>query len=485
MQYEYTCQSYDKRGNLLAASSPASQVMFEYDLLGRQISIQTPFWKSEQEKFDPSGNLLSMKQKDLDGETQGEFTYDRFNQISTESMTTSNQFLYDSIGNCVRKNDLTRTINALNQVVNDGQTNYTYDSNGNLVEQTTPKAIYNYDALNRLISCRKEEGETKFVYDSFGRCIEIIEPSGTRKLLYHENQEIGSLYQGRLDEFRLMHPSRESTFAIELKGEVFFPIQDFRHNISALQKKDGKLAQWSRFSAFGDEILKGDLLTQNPWRFANRRQVAGLSLFTHRFYNPKLMRWMNPDPIGFEDGLNLYAYVHNNPMYYSDPDGKFVLPLIYVTWTAIEGFIVTFTTAEIVATVAATAAVGYSLHCIDNAIDEKHKDYIKEKDEKEQRERDEKNVFPENPDNLLPDLPRDPNGRIYPADNIRIRPEKHDMEEGKTHNPRHHEQHYHVETKRDPDVGWGKKNIIKLKPEGYVPGSGTGFLPGEEFPGII
>ena len=27
------------------------------------------------------------------------------------------------------------------------------------------------------------------------------------------------------------------------------------------------------------------------------------------------------NPLGFEDGLNLYAYVHNNPMIYADPYG--------------------------------------------------------------------------------------------------------------------------------------------------------------------
>ena len=32
-------------------------------------------------------------------------------------------------------------------------------------------------------------------------------------------------------------------------------------------------------------------------------------------------RWLTPDPLGFADGPNLYAYVHNNPYKYFDPDG--------------------------------------------------------------------------------------------------------------------------------------------------------------------
>lgn len=52
-------------------------------------------------------------------------------------------------------------------------------------------------------------------------------------------------------------------------------------------------------------------------------------------------------------------------------------------------------------------------------------------------------------------------------------------------NPRHHGLHYHIETRRNPSLSWNNsKNILKIKPKGYTPGSGTGFLPGKLFPGI-
>ncbi len=35
-------------------------------------------------------------------------------------------------------------------------------------------------------------------------------------------------------------------------------------------------------------------------------------------------------PLGFEDGLNLYAYVHNHPFYYKDPDGQFAFIVLFV-----------------------------------------------------------------------------------------------------------------------------------------------------------
>ncbi|MFI0436104.1 MAG: hypothetical protein ACH350_10365 [Parachlamydiaceae bacterium] len=82
-------------------------------------------------------------------------------------------------------------------------------------------------------------------------------------------------------------------------------------------------------------------------------------------------------------------------------------------------------------------------------------------------------------------MPRDDKGRIQSADNLRIRPEKHEIKPGQTYNPRHHGQHYHVEKKRDPTGKWEHDNKEIIKPTDYAPGVGTGFLPGEYFPGII
>lgn len=98
----------------------------------------------------------------------------------------------------------------------------------------------------------------------------------------------------------------------------------------------------------------------------------------------------------------------------------------------------------------------------------------------------EKGAFPANPTDLMPELPRNAKGFIYPNSYTRIRPEAHPLLPGETYSPRHHGQHYHVEGRLDPARSWSNKNnVYKVFPPGYVKGEGTGFLPGEDFPGTL
>lgn len=52
------------------------------------------------------------------------------------------------------------------------------------------------------------------------------------------------------------------------------------------------------------------------------RDASGLYYYGFRYYAPWLQRWINPDPSGEVDGLNLYRMVGNRPITYSDADGR-------------------------------------------------------------------------------------------------------------------------------------------------------------------
>ncbi|MBV6822962.1 RHS repeat-associated core domain-containing protein [Pseudomonas sp. PD9R] len=53
------------------------------------------------------------------------------------------------------------------------------------------------------------------------------------------------------------------------------------------------------------------------------RDATGLYYYGARYYAPWLQRWLNPDPAGDVDGLNLYRFVRNSPVKFFDRQGYF------------------------------------------------------------------------------------------------------------------------------------------------------------------
>jgi len=68
----------------------------------------------------------------------------------------------------------------------------------------------------------------------------------------------------------------------------------------------------------------------NPYFFTGRRWDADTGLYYYRMrdYGPDLGRFLQADPIGYADGMNLYAYCGNNPGNWVDPWGESVWRVI-------------------------------------------------------------------------------------------------------------------------------------------------------------
>jgi RHS repeat-associated protein len=103
-------------------------------------------------------------------------------------------------------------------------------------------------------------------------------------------------------------------------------IPDIQGSIIGMLDSGGSLAK-SGYQPYGENPT----LTAGTFQYTARRfdpetagsaaQPSGLYYYRARTYSPTWGRFLQTDPIGYAAGSNLYAYVNNDPLNNTDPDG--------------------------------------------------------------------------------------------------------------------------------------------------------------------
>ena len=111
---------------------------------------------------------------------------------------------------------------------------------------------------------------------------------------------------------------------------------DHLNSNTAMTGHAGSLEVSFRYDAFGHQPLGST--NDNSMLYTGREydEETGLYYYRARYYDPEIGRFISEDPLGFEAGVNFYAYVGNNPVNANDPSGKLTGIGDFIAWGGIK-----------------------------------------------------------------------------------------------------------------------------------------------------
>ncbi len=225
--------------------------------------------------------------------------------------------------------------------------NYSYDVHGNMAGLQEGSYRVSWSSMDRLKYVELPGGTSHYWYS--------IEGVRTRKVLT-DGEKIGKerIYYGNLEVYR----EYTSTGSVRMERESYHVVAD-TSRIALVEHKTidhpsdssatellryqygnhlgsssleldagGRIISYEEYYAYGTTSYQaqhaGIRSASKRYRYTGmeRDEESGLSYHNARYYLPWLARWLNPDPIGIGDGVNVYQYAKNTLLNITTKPGR-------------------------------------------------------------------------------------------------------------------------------------------------------------------
>jgi RHS repeat-associated protein len=347
---DYASYGYNLASQRTSFTSGPGNVQYGYDKIGQlKVATSTVNGENRGYAYDSAWNLNFRTNNGV----LGTFVVDTKNEL-TNAPTPMGTMLYDANGNLTSANGhYLYSYDAENRLTMWIYTQLGLNSltNGDLV------STFAYDGLGRLrirdeyiLNCPNPQSpqppsgsagafpappagcnwdltsETHYIYDGY-RVIQERDSNNVPVVSYTRGTDLSGTLEGAGGIGGLL--GRSSGYSGGNWTSHAYYHADGNGNITYLVDGSQNLAASYRYDPFGNTVSSsGTLANANVYRFSSKEIHAnsGMYYFLYRFYDPNLQRWVNRDPVAEAGGINLYGFLGNSPIDYSDPFGDAVYP---------------------------------------------------------------------------------------------------------------------------------------------------------------